>query len=119
MDNTLYHHGVKGMRWGIRRDRKQSAYHEDYRKAHNKKSFKSMSDQELRSVNNRLQMESQYKHLTKKAGIGKKVVKAFVAGATTISSVALAANTYKKYGTAAIDKIGDVILKKVDFNIKI
>ena len=80
MENELYHWGIKGMRWGIRRYQnkdgsltdlgkkrlKTEDYHEDYNKAHSSKNVKLMSDKELRERINRLQMENQYLQLTKR-----------------------------------------------------
>lgn len=77
VNNELYHHGVKGMKWGVRRkfnnfqtDRqakkelKNLNMHEDYKNAHIKKHVSEMSDVELRARINRLQMESQYSKLS-------------------------------------------------------
>ena len=66
------HSGIKGMKWGIRRfqnkdgsltpsgkkrykisSKKSDRYHEDYKRAHSKKSVKEMSNDELRERNNR------------------------------------------------------------------
>lgn len=78
-NNELYHYGVLGMKWGVRKDRgggvsktgrrfrskkEKTPVHEDYARAHSKKSVKSMSDAELRNRINRLQMEKQYKELS-------------------------------------------------------
>lgn len=86
MNNELYHYGVKGMKWGIRRKRqnksskkskpkkKTEEIHSDYKKAHSNKSVKSMSDKELRSRINRLQMEQNYSKLKgQKVSKGKKI----------------------------------------------
>lgn len=103
-NNELYHYGVLGMKWGRRKDRRGSSgkirksstpVHEDYVRAHSKKSIKSMSDAELRSRINRLQMEKQYTDLsnatpTKKGKIyAKKVLK-------TAGTVASAGDTALK-----------------------
>ena len=64
------------MKWGVRRYQNKDGTltpkgkrrlkvepHEDYSKAHEKKSVKQMSDTELRAKNTRLQMEKQYDRL--------------------------------------------------------
>lgn len=127
MDNELYHYGIRGMRWGIRRYQnkdgsltsagrkrqksKGEEVHEDYKKAHSKESIKSMSDSELRSRNNRLQMERQYSMMTQKIGLGKKAVSAFISTAGTIAAVEGAYKIYKRVADAAIDKVGDLMMK--------
>lgn len=114
MESTeLMHYGVKGMRWGIRRKR---VHHEDYQKAHSRKSVREMSDKELRERNNRLQMEQQYAQLTKKRINGKKVVTAIIAGAATLKGLDSAYNTYSKYGNSALDKIGDWVLSGINLS---
>ena len=70
--SELYHYGILGMKWGVRRTPEQLArarksssekVHDDYKKAHDSKSVKEMSDDELRSRLNRLNMEQQYTKL--------------------------------------------------------
>lgn len=127
MENNyeLCHWGIKGMKWGIRRFQKKDGsltpagkkrykddVHEDYAKAHSKKSVKSMSNQELRDRNNRLQAERQYRDLTRRENKGKKYVDMFVASATTIAAVAGAVATYKKHVGPIMSKVGDQVLKK-------
>lgn len=114
MESTeLMHYGIKGMKWGVRRKR---TYHEDYRKVHDKKSVREMSDKELRERNNRLQMEQQYAQLTKKKNRGKQAVKAIVAGAATIVALDNAYKTYSKYGNRALDTIGDWVLSGINLS---
>lgn len=84
----LMHHGIKGMKWGVRRTRKnnyfskaakkrRSSYSKDYKDAEKlrKKSYKQLSNSELKSLNKRLELESNYKRLNPK-GIekGKRMV---------------------------------------------
>lgn len=96
----LAHHGVKGQKWGVRRYRRNSASgistvkrnmannHIDYTKAHSKKSVKNMSDSELRSRLNRLQMEQNYEKLsTKDVSRGQRFVKKAMKTATTVATV--------------------------------
>ena len=136
MENTeLYHWGIKGMKWGVRRYRNedgsltaagkkryadQEPVHEDYAKVHDNKSVKSMSDAELRARNNRLQMEQQYERMTQKTNRGKKAVQAFIATGALAAGVLTAIDQYKRVGQAAkpaadkaLDKIGDLIVKDI------
>lgn len=126
--NKLTHSGIKGMKWGVRRyqnkdgsltpaGKKRYPISEDSKKVSEirKKRVREMSNQELKDANNRLQLERQYKDLTKKQGVGKKAVKAFIATAGTLSAVTAAAATYKKLGGQALDAIGDWVVKDIKF----
>ena len=80
MNDELIHYGVKGMKWGVRKDRssstgskpKLSAY-SNYRANKQKRKavrnatknldFNKMTDKELRDVVNRMNMEQQYVNL--------------------------------------------------------
>lgn len=62
--NELYHYGILGMKWGVRRRRSSSNVETAKPK---KKTLSEMSDDELRSKLDRLQiqMEKQYKDLVR------------------------------------------------------
>ena len=74
--------------------------HEDYAKAHNSKSVKSMSDAELRNRLNRLQMEKQYSQLSSTdVNRGKEYVSKTLKVAGTIATATSTALTiYNNYG---------------------
>lgn len=58
VDAFLSHHGIKGMKWGVKK--KKNSVEAASRDA----KIKAMSDNELRQKINRIQMEKQYKSLT-------------------------------------------------------
>lgn len=125
MSDLLYHFGIKGMKWGIRRYQNKDGsltpqgkirYSEDYKRAHSGKNIKEMSDTELRNVNNRLQMERQYSSLTRKTSRGKKIVQTLITTAGTLAAAEGAYKTYKKYGDQAINSIGNLVVSELRKN---
>lgn len=113
-EQELYHYGVKGMKWGVRRyqnkdgslkpagkkRRRGEDAHSDYQRAHTKKSVKNMSDKELRDRINRIQMEKQYSQLTKRE---KSAGEKFVNGVLMASATAIATKYTKQYAGDAVE----------------
>ena len=119
MDNReLMHYGVKGMRWGVRRDLKKSSGKRskqlsanDRKKNDMKKAAKDrrlLSDAELKKRIERLKMEQQLAELTEKnTNPGKAYVKEVLAtsGRKVATTLATGATLYavKAYMTGDFD----------------
>ena len=95
---SLYHYGVSGMRWGVRRKRnsggrikgKRSQGSSDYQKTRKlkRRGSKNLSTQELKELTQRLQLERQYKDLSPgQITRGLNVVKTITAAGTTVASL--------------------------------
>lgn len=96
----IYHHGIKGMRWGIRRTKAQLGYKTSPAKRTSiktmqmrkknapkkaspdtsaRKSISEMSDDELRAKLNRLRLEKELRDLTpKQVSTGRKIINSIV-----------------------------------------
>lgn len=106
----LIHYGILGMKWGIRRQRgsdgtvggtaKKSKVSEDHtttRSLMTKKKTSQLTNQELRTINERLNLEKQYKDLNRQQiSKGRKFVGDILStsGKTAATTIATAAALY-------------------------
>lgn len=117
--DELWHWGIKGMKWGVRRyqnqdgtltaegkKRYQQDDHPDYTRAHEKKSVRELSDAELNAKINRLQKEKQYQSLVTEPS---KIKKTIAIAGTTAAALGTISTLYNNYN--AVAKIGKNIVE--------
>lgn len=107
---NIKHHGIKGMRWGVRRKRGPSGrVSSDYSTSRKlaKKSVSTLSNEELKTLTNRLNLEKSYASLNPNltaqgAAAANRALKnygnAVVAGVTAAAATATVAAIIKTAG---------------------
>lgn len=116
----IQHYGVKGMKWGVRRDRRTRGS-EDHRTAKKlkKKRLSEMSNTELNTLNKRMRLENEYRSLKEQQSTinrGHRYVKTALALVTTAGAVYKGAKVLNDYLTsgpgAALVTAGEMALAK-------
>ena len=103
-NNELYHYGVLGMRWGIRRDKSiSSGKSSNKRKSTNQKAVKDLSNDELKAKITRLELEKRYRDLNPPTvSRGRKFVDKVLAPAATEAGKRLLSDFITKQGSKAL-----------------
>lgn len=117
-EQELMHYGVLGMKWGVRRNRRKSSssssskkkssrVSDDYAEYQKLKKRKpsSLSNNELRKLNDRMNLEQNYRRLNPST-----VSKGLAIATTTAAALGTVANLYNNYNQ--VINIGKKILKK-------
>ena len=107
--DELYHHGVKGMKWGVRKEvvstigktsrKTADKFGNSYKLRTSSKALakaKTMSDEELRKVASRLELENRYVN-ARTAQAGKSKINSLLSTIGTMSAAAVGVMTvYEK-----------------------
>ena len=114
MEYELYHWGIKGQKWGVRRyQNEDGTLTESGRARYNsdltEKDPKKMTDEDLRKSSQRIQAEQNYKMLRSKEKIGAQISK--TALTTAIAVGASVASTYAASRIFAIVTNNDSLTK--------
>lgn len=112
-NKELMHYGVIGMKWGKRRARTQAPEYTNAKKLQKKK-LSELSNDELKTLNTRMDLESRNRQLKRQnIGTGKKVLIGILAAAGT----QVAVSYVKKYMQKGVDygdkKLVNVFSKSV------
>lgn len=109
VDEFIEHFGIRGMRWGVRKERKASK-EAAVKDEHQKAALKLVSDAQLQAAVNRMNLESQYNRLQSEQAKKSKTL-----GEKFVNELgAIAANVARQQTQNAANKVvGKVIDDKL------
>lgn len=104
-NNALQHHGVKGMKWGVRKTNRQPSSDHVEAKALKKKKLSELSNAELRKLNDRMNLEQNYSKLNPSViKKGAKMVATAAIATTTVINLYNNSNKLISIGKTIVDK---------------
>ena len=108
---TLIHFGTKGMKWGVRKDKKPASSDAEEANGLRKKPASQLSNAELKTLNSRRQLEQKYEQLNPSTvNRGKAAVKSTIA---TVGTAAALYNLVKSPAGQAAVKVGKKAAKPI------
>lgn len=109
--DTLIHFGKKGMKWGVRKDKKPISSDAEEANGLRKKPASQLSNAELKTLNTRRQLEQKYEQLNPNTvNRGKAAVKSTIA---TVGTAAALYNLVKSPAGQAAVKVGRKAAKRL------
>lgn len=102
-EEFLSHHGIKGMKWGRRKQKTPIRTSADHRKLQALKANRTsqLTNNQLKSANERLNLEANFRRMNPKAQLGHEKVKKYLALAG-VSSVSIPALLKSDLGKNAV-----------------
>lgn len=110
--NDLIHYGILGMRWGKRKSGGSDSSDHATASVLKKKRLNEMSNEELKKLTARLQLEKQYKDLTKKeVGAGRKFVGEVMTGVAKQATSKFLADNLPKIASFVGNQVQNALIK--------
>lgn len=123
MEDALYHHGVKGMKWGVRKTKNRSelsnnlkpvkksdTYDSTHKVATDRMRAKYLSNEDLAARNKRLQLEKTYNELRPKSATEKLINASLKIGTQVLSEVG------KEYAKSYVSAFANGTIPKPEKN---
>jgi len=96
-DKFLAHYGVPGMKWGHHTSGSSKGSKKSKKPKLQKKRMSEMSNEELKNFNTRMNLEKQYRKLSKsKVDVGRRVFNNIVLNSAQVVATAYVVNRFKR-----------------------